>query len=133
MLVAVLAIQYTLFIPRLAAKPEKYRPVAAKINALVPDQSPLYVFKAGDDATCQNLLFYLHPPAKYLNGPRQIDSHVEYLLVHEGDYEKLAAEANLDCRSPMNLLDFILGRDHQFRLVKLATAATDPGGGHLRD
>lgn len=129
-LIAVFAIEYAAFVLPRDVRHERYRPVAAEINALVPDGESVYAFRPGDRHTCQNLLFYVSPSPRYLTEPRQIDSRVRYLLIHEADYEKLADEAGLASRHPTSLYRFTQGHaQEEFQLVKLSASPAGWAGG----
>jgi hypothetical protein len=66
------------------------------------------------------------PPPKYVTQPRQIDSRIQYLLIREADYEMLVREADLGSRTPASLLQFVQGRQEEFRLLKLSIPPVGP-------
>jgi 4-amino-4-deoxy-L-arabinose transferase-like glycosyltransferase len=113
-LAVVLMIQYALFAPVLMVKAEKRRPVAAEVNALVPEPNTLYVFKPGYQA----FLFYLREPFEYLVEPPQIDQRVRFLLLREDAYQTLKEDPVLAARQPRTLYCFP-GHTFDFRLLEL--------------
>jgi 4-amino-4-deoxy-L-arabinose transferase-like glycosyltransferase len=117
-LVIVLTLQYVHFLRPLAEKSETYRPAAAKLNALVPSEETLYVFRPG----YQPFLFYVREPLEYLIEPAQIDAHVRFLLMREDAYQQLKDESALALRQPRTVSP-IPGRKFEFRLLELGPAA----------
>jgi 4-amino-4-deoxy-L-arabinose transferase-like glycosyltransferase len=114
-LVAVLMLEYSLFMPRLMQRGEIRRPIGTKLNSLVPADETLYVYKPG----CQDFLFYVREPLEYLVEPGQIDSRVHYLLLGDAAYQQFQAEPALAAQLGGTLHSFTYRRHGEFRLVKL--------------
>ena len=116
-LAAVLMLQYVLFVPPLMQRQEKHRPAAALVNALVPNQEPLYIYKPD----YQDFLFYLRAPVEYLVEPAQVDGRLHFLLVRESAYQQLKDEPALAAHPGKTLCRFTYWTHGDFRLLELLT------------
>jgi hypothetical protein len=117
----VLALQYVHFALPVMQRTESRRPAAAQLNARVPKEETLYVFKP----QYQSFLFYVREPLEYLIEPAQIDMHVRFLLMREDAYQGLKDQPTLALRLP-KLLCTVAGRKFDFHLLELTPAVT-PG------
>lgn len=126
-LVVILMVQYVSFLVPIIRNGEVRRPIAAQINALVPDGETLYVFKPGYQA----FLFYVREPMDYVVRPDQIDPGVRYLLIREEAFKKLAGSEALASRSPTVRYSSTYRHKGDFLLLELAsgTNLSEPRGG----
>jgi 4-amino-4-deoxy-L-arabinose transferase-like glycosyltransferase len=106
--------QYSLLAPSRMAKTENRRPVAARVNALVPSSDTIYVLKPGH----QGFLFYIRQPFEYVVDPSRIDERVRFLLLREDAYRQLKDDPAIALRRPGTLYSFA-GHSSDFRLLEL--------------
>lgn len=118
LLVAVLMLEYALFMPRLMQRKEIRRPIAATLNSLVPAGETLYAYKPG----FQDFLFYVREPLEYLVEPHQIDGSVHYLLLGEPAYQKFKEDPALAAQLGETLHSFTYRHHGDFRLIKWSTS-----------
>jgi len=117
-LAAVLMLQYIVFAPPILARNERRRPIAARVNSLVPTGEPLYVYRPG----YLDVLFYVRQPLEYVIEPTQIDARVRFLLVRDRVYRQFQKDPALAGRFGNTLCTFPHGSGGDFRLVELQKA-----------
>jgi hypothetical protein len=115
-LIAFITMQYAFCSPPLMKANEKRRPVGEAINALVPADEPLYVFKPGYQA----FLFYVRPPVAYCIKHDQITQDIEYLLVHEEAWPVIRNTLKQKNRSWVVLYDFEYRHEGHFYLLRIS-------------
>lgn len=119
LLAVVVTLHYAVFGMPIFKNSEKLRPSAAIVNALVPPEDTVYVFRPGS----QPLLFYIRPPLKYLLHVEEIGEHVRYLLVKNQLLEELKTYPSISSRSPRVLHS--LDPRIRYKLVELKTGPSE--------
>jgi hypothetical protein len=109
-----LSIYAVAVIPRLESR-SKVKPIAVKIDGLVPDTEPLYAL----DPDYQPFLFYLRTRLIYVNRLEEVPRNARYLLVQpEREGELLASERWLPAH-PVSIERIPDYRKHTIVLVRI--------------
>jgi 4-amino-4-deoxy-L-arabinose transferase-like glycosyltransferase len=116
---------YSLAIIPLRQKREKVRPIAARIDAVLPPHEPLYAV----DPNYQPYLFYLQRPIVYVDRIGELPGVARYVLVQPKD-EKAAEQSQR--WSPSHLEPILRVKDYRGHRVILLRVGTGAAAGEKR-
>jgi 4-amino-4-deoxy-L-arabinose transferase-like glycosyltransferase len=90
----------------LSKKHQVLKPTAARVNAAMPANAPLYAI----DQTYQPFLFYVHAPVLYLLTLEELPSNARFFLIQSRDLDKMKMNGRWDALQPR-----LLARTDLFR------------------
>ena len=93
---------------------ERYRPAAAAVNSIVPENENICLYRPG----YKTFTFYMRKPLTFILEKEKIDNSVEYLVISRPMFDELLTDTAIKSRNPEIVYEFSDMIEGQVILIK---------------